>query len=149
MLPSTAERVPQNTAEHINQRIRQQTQENVSRVAAGGRTAIEHRLRELDHEWDIERCLETMAPTFTLLGLTLGLTVSRKFFVIPFAVQTFFLQHALQGWCPPVPVLRRLGVRTASEINEERDALKSLRGDFARVAAGSTNANQALAAARR
>jgi hypothetical protein len=27
-------------------------------------------------------------------------------------------------------VLRRLGVRTAGEINEERYALKALRGDF-------------------
>jgi hypothetical protein len=36
------------------------------------------------------------------------------------------MQHALQGWCPPVPILRRLGFRTAREIFEERLALKSL-----------------------
>jgi hypothetical protein len=29
-----------------------------------------------------------------------------------------------------VPLFRRLGVRTASEIDEERYALKALRGDF-------------------
>lgn len=39
------------------------------------------------------------------------------------------VQHALQDWCSPLPVLRRLGVRTAREIVEERFALK-LRGDF-------------------
>jgi hypothetical protein len=39
----------------------------------------------------------------------------------------------LQGWCPPLPILRSLGVRTADEINEERYALKALRGDFADV----------------
>jgi len=31
---------------------------------------------------------------------------------------------------PPVPLLRRLGVRTASEIEAERYALKAVRGDF-------------------
>ena len=47
---------------------------------------IERRLAELDEEWDVERYLETMAPTFTLAGMVLGLTVSRKFFVLPFVV---------------------------------------------------------------
>jgi hypothetical protein len=40
------------------------------------------------------------------------------------------LNHALRGWCPPVSALRRLGFRTAKEIDEERYALKILRGDF-------------------
>jgi hypothetical protein len=43
------------------------------------------------------------------------------------------LQHALQGWCPPIPLLRRLGFRTEAEINRERYALKALRGDFRQV----------------
>src|SRR5947209_19982007 len=130
MLATTTGRVPEHTAAPVNEAIRRRTEVTVRRVAAAGPAAIDRRLRELDEEWDIERCLETMAPTFTLLGMTLGLTVSRKFFVIPLAVQTFFLQHALQGWCPPVPVLRRLGVRTVEEIEQERTALKALRGDF-------------------
>jgi hypothetical protein len=46
------------------------------------------------------------------------------------AVQGFFMQHALSGWCPPLPVLRRLGFRTQYEIEQERYALKALRGDF-------------------
>ncbi|HVT30818.1 MAG TPA: hypothetical protein VHE81_22625 [Lacipirellulaceae bacterium] len=95
-----------------------------------GPAAIDRRLAELDAEWDIERCLETMAPSFSLAGLTLGITVNRKWLLLPIVVQAFFLQHALQGWCPPVPVLRRLGFRTADEINGERFALKALRGDF-------------------
>jgi len=130
MLPATTERVAQNTPDSINEQIRRQTEANVARYAAAGSEAIDRRLAELDDEWDTERCLETMAPTITLVGLTLGLTVSRKWFAVPIIVQAFFLQHALQGWCPPLPVLRKLGVRTASEIDEERYALKALRGDF-------------------
>jgi hypothetical protein len=147
MLPATADRVPANTVEHVNERIRQQTEESVRRHAGAGPAAIERRLRELDREWDIERCLETMAPTITLLGMSLGLTVSRKWFVLPFAVQAFFLQHAVQGWCPPIPLLRRLGVRTAAEIDHERNALKALRGDYTGLPTGEPAA--ALRAAAR
>ncbi len=130
MLPATSHRVRKNTASEINQRIRRETERGIIRCAAEGPAAIDRRLAELDREWDIERYLETMAPSFTLFGLTLGVTKSRKWLLLPFVVQSFFLQHALQGWCPPVPVLRRLGIRTGEEINQERYTLKALRGDF-------------------
>ena len=48
----------------------------------------------------------------------------------PVGVAAFLLQHALQGWCPPLPVFRWYGVRTQSEIEQERYALKAIRGDF-------------------
>jgi hypothetical protein len=35
-----------------------------------------------------------------------------------------------KGWCPPIPILRQLGIRTASEIDTERYSLKVIRGDF-------------------
>jgi hypothetical protein len=130
MFAVSSQRVRKNTADEINQRIRQRTERNVMECIRGGPDAIERRLEELDREWDIERMLETMAPSFTLFGLALGLTKSRRWLFLPAVVQTFFLQHALQGWCPPVPVLRRLGFRTMDEINHERYALKALRGDF-------------------
>ena len=130
MLPTTRERVSRNTSDCVNEQIRRHTAERVQRLAGTSPQEIERRLRELDEEWDIERCLETMAPTITLLGIGLGLTISKKWFALPLAVQAFFLQHALQGWCPPIPVLRRLGVRTQTEIDEERYALKAVRGDF-------------------
>jgi hypothetical protein len=130
MIPATASRVVANTACDVNVKIRRETEANVSRCALAGLDAINARLAELDREWDIERCVETMAPAFTLGGLFLGVTVNRKWLLFSALVQSFFLQHALQGWCPPIPVLRRLGVRTMDEINEERYALKALRGDF-------------------
>jgi len=124
MIATTAERVRSNTRPDINAWIWHQTEEHMREIAARGRGAIERRLQELDEEWDIERYVETMAPTFTLLGLTLGLTRDRRWLLLPFVVQTFFLQHALQGWCPPIPVLRGLGIRTTQEIERERCCLK-------------------------
>jgi hypothetical protein len=133
MFTSTLRRVPQNTADCVNERIREQTERNVAECLRHGPAAIEHRLAELEEEWDIERYLETMAPTFSLIGLALGVLKDRRWLIVPAIVQAFFLQHALQGWCPPVPVLRRLGVRTIDEINIERYVLKALRGDFENV----------------
>jgi hypothetical protein len=152
-LASTTRRVESNTAAHVNRRIRRQTAENVACYAEMGRQAIDDRLAELDREWDVERVLETLAPTFTLVGLGLGMMKNKKWFALPIVVQAFFLQHAIQGWCPPMPVLRRLGVRTACEIDAERNALKALRGDYRKVPArskrGKGAARQALQAAKR
>ncbi|MEX2172499.1 MAG: hypothetical protein WD851_24470 [Pirellulales bacterium] len=133
MLPATAERVRSNTSDEINEQIAQETERNIARYAHAGTGAIDRRLAELDREWDVERYLETMAPTVTLLGLFLGVTSNRKWLILPAVVQSFFLLHALQGWCPPLPVLRRLGIRTIGEIHKERYALKALRGDFENV----------------
>lgn len=130
MIPSTVARVPRHTDEHVNEQIRRETEARVARCAAAGRGAINRRLAELDREWDIERTLEANAATASLVGLTLGATVSRKWFLFPAAVAGFLLQHAVQGWCPPMPIFRRLGFRTQPEIDYERYALKALRGDF-------------------
>jgi hypothetical protein len=52
-----------------------------------------------------------------------------------------------------LPIFRRLGFRTASEIDRERYALKALRGDFEELPvnfgqAPASNVQSALAAAR-
>ncbi len=150
LLPSTTSRVTGNTAADINRRIRKETEYRVEDLAAQGSMAIRERLLALDAEWDIERCLETGAASLTLAGSVLGLTKSRLWFLLPFGVGAFLLQHALQGWCPPLPLLRQLGVRTAEEINEERTALKTIRGDFYDVSAHSlSTAAQVMGAVRR
>jgi len=131
MLPNTVDRVSNQTCDAVNDRIRRQTEENIARLKQAGPIAIARRLEELDAEWDIERTLEVNAASASLIGVTLGATVDRRWFVLPAVVGAFLLQHALQGWCPPLPVLRRFGFRTASEIDYERYALKALRGDFA------------------
>lgn len=143
---ATVRRVTANTAQATNNKIESKTYQNVLEVSQQGIPAINARLAALDREWDIERCLETGASSLTLIGLTLGTTVNRRWYALSATVMGFLLQHAVQGWCPPLPLLRRLGVRTADEINEERYALKALRGDFvdADKVGNSSNAATAL-----
>ncbi|KAF0097687.1 MAG: hypothetical protein FD144_4875 [Rhodospirillaceae bacterium] len=128
-MPTTIDRVPLNTTQAVNGRIERATGERVRRCV-GNPLMIERRLRELDREWDIERVLEANASVVAFLGLALGAAVNRRWLFLPAAVTAFLFQHAVQGWCPPLPILRRLGVRTSREIEIERVALKMLRGDF-------------------
>jgi hypothetical protein len=123
------ERVARNTSEAINQRIRAETAERLAHYAEHPHE-IDARLYELDREWDVERTIEANASTIAFAGIALGVTLDKRWLLLPALVSAFLFQHATQGWCPPVPVLRRLGVRTADEINQERYALKALRGDF-------------------
>ena len=129
MINTTADRVPAHTSDSGNQRIRRQTEANVAYYARHP-ALIGQRLKELDAEWDIERVLEMGSSTLTVTGLLMSVASSRKWLLLSLAVQGFFMQHAVQGWCPPLPLFRSLGIRTADEINRERYALKALRGDF-------------------
>ena len=127
MLASTTQRVPEHTAPHVNERIREETERNIAYYSQQSRDVIERRLQDLDREWDIERALEANAATATVAGFLLGIFVNRKWHIVPGIVGAFLLQHAIQGWCPPVPVLRRLGFRTEHEIEHERHALTQAR----------------------
>jgi hypothetical protein len=151
MPATTVERVPRNTDPEINRRILQETAARVRDLAAHPRK-IDRRLRELDAEWDIERVLQTNAAALTFTGAALAATVHKRWLAVPILVGAFLFQHGVQGWCPPVPLLRRLGFRTAREIEEERIALKALRGDFGPIGPGKgerdTRAEHALQAAR-
>jgi hypothetical protein len=132
-LPPTRARVQRHTASSRNRRIQAETDARVAALAAAAPAAIDARLEALDREWDIERLLQANAGTLALTGAVLGTRVDRRFLLLPGVVFTFLAQHALSGWCPPLPLLRRLGARTVPEIERERLALKLLRGDFADV----------------
>jgi hypothetical protein len=125
----SATRVSENTSREVNEIIRCKTRRSLAYFAEHPKK-IDQRLKELDAEWDIERMLETGGSAITLAGLVLGVARRRRWFLLSLVVQGFMFQHAIQGWCPPLPVLRRLGFRTVYEIEEERSALRALRGDF-------------------
>jgi hypothetical protein len=147
-IPTTRRRVRRHTAAGINRKVDDQIERNV-RYFSVHKDEIDRRLAELDDEWDIERMIECNASVLALTGTVLGITHDRRFLMLPAAVTGFLLQHAIQGWCPPVPILRRFGFRTADEINRERYALKALRGDFGSIGDNktpTTTANAALKA---
>ena len=142
-MTNTRDRVPRHTDEHVNRRIRAAMKRGVHYYSLH-REEIPLRMRELNEEWDIERAIEANAAAIAFGGVALSVTRGRGWLLLPALVTGFLFQHAVQGWCPPIPVLRRLGFRTSYEIEEERQALKALRGDFE---AGRETGSQALRAA--
>jgi len=128
MIASSATRVCQNTSAKSNLSIQRRTEGNIHYYTQHP-GEIPARLRELDREWDIERVLQTNASALMLGGTILGITLSKRWLALPVLVSAFLLQHAVQGWCPPLPLLRKMGVRTTQEIETERHALERLLGN--------------------
>ena len=131
--PNESDRVRANTAIEINEKIDRQITESVRFYSGKSEDKITQRIHDLEREWDMERLLETNASALAFTGLVLGVIRNSKWLFLPGIVLPFLLQHAVQGWCPPVPLFRRLGVRTREEIEREKFALKALRGDFEEI----------------
>ncbi|HYD60968.1 MAG TPA: hypothetical protein VEC35_11465 [Noviherbaspirillum sp.] len=100
------------------------TDHNIEHYAAGSRTEIHERIHALEREWDIERVLKTNGTALALAGLVLGATVDRRWLALPGVALAFLLQQGVQGWCPPLDSLRRLGFRSRDEIDREKNALR-------------------------
>lgn len=124
MLELKQDKVRKNTADKVNQKIDQCTRENIERFSNGSREVIKNRIQKLNEELDIEQALKLTSAANVLIGIGLGLTVNKRWLLLSAISSGFLIQHSLQGWCPPLPVLRKRGVRTREEINEEIDALK-------------------------
>lgn len=131
--PPTALRVELDTDPIVNSEIREKTINELRSVQDANVDVINNRLDMLNEEWDLERALETSASALVVAGTVLGFARGRKWFLLSGTVGGFLLMHALKGWCPPVPLFRRLDVRTSHEIANERMVLKMMRKDFEHI----------------
>lgn len=128
--PLEASRVRRTTAQVLNLNIDASTERTIQRYMSLPRHRLTERILELEKEWSVERWLETSSSTLGLTGLVLAASGHRSALWLSGTVAGFLLMHGVSGWCPPLPWLRRLGVRTRGEIDVEKFSLKYLRGDF-------------------
>ncbi len=142
---TNGKKVRNNTSSETNLKIDEETLENIKYYSDKSEREITKRIKELDEKWDIERVLELNMSTLALSGIILSKAASRRWLVLPAVALGFFAQHALQGWCPPVRLLRSLKVRTRDEIDQEKHALKALRGDYSNI----RSAEEAFIAAKK
>lgn len=142
---ATEGRVRENTSWGTNLKIDNKTRENIRKYSPGAENRTSERIRKLSKKWDMERTLELNMSTLALTGLVLSVFVDKRWAILSGVVLGFFAQHAIQGWCPPLPLFRALKVRTRTEIDEEKFALKALRGDFNNV----KSAEEALLAVKK
>ena len=133
LVPPTTKRVQRHTKSEINEEIKQKTISYIGKYRGADYEVFTRRLNELNREWDTERVLEANAATLITISSALGFVKKKPgWFILTGIVGAFLLQHAIQGWCPPLEVIRRLGVRSSEEINKEITAIKYLRGDFSK-----------------
>ena len=84
------------------------------------------RLRQLDQAVDQEQALQFGAAGLGFLGAILSLTVNSAFALLPAVAFATLGHYAMQGWTPAVTLLKRLGLRSSSEIDRERYAIAAL-----------------------
>lgn len=133
ILPATTQRVAMYTNPDVNEMIRVNTLDSLTRLKDAEEEELSRRIQALNSEWDMERFIEAKAAV-CVIGCSLFGMSRRKFWpFLTLVAGTFLLQHALLGWCPTAPVMRKLGIRTAEEISQEKTVLKMLRKDFSRV----------------
>lgn len=123
------DRARRHTARSVLRRIDDDTLDHLIEVETKPETTS-RRLEALDREWDIDRTIEAEAATMGLVGLALGSFVRPAFLALPATVGAAVFLFGSRGIYPLMPIFRRLGIRTAREIERERYAVKALRGDF-------------------
>lgn len=126
LFPPTTIKVKLNTDDGINNEIERKTAHNINKYDRKTEEEIGRRIKELNYEWDTERVLELNFASIVLISSLLGLLGNKKWMALSGITSVFMIQHSLQGWCPPLPIIRRIGIRTAEEITKEKDALRKL-----------------------
>ncbi len=100
----TTDRIRRQTDPAVLRRIDRDTDLRIMWYTKRTVTELRERLVELDHEPDVEGSLAARGPLLALANAVIGGSTTKDL----------------------VPLLRRLGVRTRSEIDRERQALRSL-----------------------
>lgn len=126
-IPHTTHRVPLRLRLSQNNLIRNQTICKLNKVKNSSKAEISKQIKQLNCEWDTERVIEVHAASLILLSALMGVKGGRFWFCLTSMVGLFLLNHGLYGWCPSLPILRKMGIRTSEEINIEKTVLKMIR----------------------
>lgn len=117
------------SSQGVNKQIDKATNVRLDNCFRASDQQLNSRLEELEKEWDTEKTLELSFASLVLLSTLMGVKSNKKWFYLGGIAAGFMVIHALQGWCPPLSLIRRLGIRTSDEINREKTAMKQIRRD--------------------
>jgi len=103
---------------------------HLARIADAGPEAINDRMAQLDREWSASRVTRAALAVLMLAGVALAVAHSSWWLILPGVAGLLFLQYLFARDCMVCDVAHASGFRTGREIEEEKFALKALRGDF-------------------
>jgi hypothetical protein len=99
-------------------------------LADAGPQAIEDRLAELDREWTAGRITKAVIGVLIVVGFGLTAFHNPWWLILPLIGGFFLLQYFFTRTSWLGIAFHRLGFRTGGEVDQEKMALKVLRGDF-------------------
>ncbi len=104
----------------------------LKKVIEAGPAAITERLNELDSEWTAGRAVKATTGVLIVSGLILTfLTASLYWLILPIIGGSVMLQYLFRRTSLIGEMFHALGLRSGGEIDQEKIALRVLRGDFA------------------
>ncbi len=98
-----------------------------------GPIAIDKRLVHLSNKWTVGRISKVLIGLIIIVGLILGQALSPWWLILPYLGAICLLQYVFFPTSPLENLLKQFGLRTGSDITQEKVALKTLRGDFQEV----------------
>lgn len=119
------DRIRQRTAAAVNQQIDRQIEANIEGLRGAAPNDIRERLARLEKEWDVDQILQAQTGALVNLGISWGRRDRRGYWLAGLGFGSM-LSHAISGWSPTLPLLRRLGFRTRREIDREKFALLAM-----------------------
>jgi len=102
----------------------------ITEIAERGPLAVNQRLTELEREWTTGRLVKAVTGAMLIVGIALGGFLHPYWLLLTalagaVLVQYWFFRHSSLS-----ELFRNFGFRTGAEIEDERLALRVLRGDF-------------------
>ena len=108
-------------------------EQRLTGLADAGPAAITDRLAQLDREWSAGRMTKATLGVTTLVGLALTALLGPWWLILPGVTCAFLLQYLFGRTSWLTALFKESGYRTGAEIEHEKFALKTLRGDFKHV----------------
>ncbi len=99
-------------------------------LADAGPQAIADRLNELEHEWTAGRMTKATLGVLIVVGFGLAALFSPWWLALPVLGGVFLLQYLFSRTSWLGLMFHGMGFRTGSEVDQEKMALRVLRGDF-------------------
>lgn len=105
-------------------------EQRVACIADAGPAAIDARLHELDNEWTAGRMTKAVCGLLIVAGLALTAALHPWWLVLPAVGGVFLLQYLFTRSSWLGKVFQEAGYRSGFEVDQEKMALKVIRGDF-------------------
>lgn len=104
--------------------------DRLAACAAEGHAAIDARIEQLAGEWTAGRMVKATLGVVILAGFALAALLDPYWLILPAVAGVMLLQYVFWRGSVLAKLFCQLGYRGSTEIDEERFALRTLRGDF-------------------